>query len=143
VVLLPAAETHDVLDACAVIPAAIEDERPELVLRTSGNSVKLVEEHQLAEPLKNEIPRVIAENLLRLLGTKQVSVYPQSAGDQAEYRVLVGHSTIRIVARRPGLYRRALDGQSCLGGSGLFEEGPLQRGRDSRRAELRGACGSA
>jgi uncharacterized lipoprotein YmbA len=64
-------------------------ERPELVLRTSANSVKLVEEHQWAEPLKNEIPRVIAENLSRLLGTKQVSVYPQSAGDQAEYRVLV------------------------------------------------------
>jgi uncharacterized lipoprotein YmbA len=54
----------------------------------TGSST-LIEEHQWAEPLQSEIPRVIAENLSRLLGTKQVSVYPQSAGDQAQYRVLV------------------------------------------------------
>jgi uncharacterized lipoprotein YmbA len=59
------------------------------VLRTSANKVTLAEEHQWAEPLKSEIPRVIAENLSRLLGAKQVSVYPQSVGDQAQYHVLV------------------------------------------------------
>jgi uncharacterized lipoprotein YmbA len=69
------------------LPEVIE--RPQLVLRTTPNRVTLVEEHQWAEPLKSEIPRVIAENLTRLLGTSQVSVYPQSAGDQAQYRVLV------------------------------------------------------
>ena len=72
-------------------PVTLPDmvERPQLVLRTSANKVSLVEDHQWAEPLKSDIPRVIAENLARLLGTRQVSVYPQSAGDQAEYRVLV------------------------------------------------------
>lgn len=72
-------------------PVTLPDmvERPQLVLRTSANKVTLVEDHQWAEPLKSDIPRVIAENLARLLGTRQVSVYPQSAGDQAEYRVLV------------------------------------------------------
>ena len=72
-------------------PVTLPDmvERPQLVLRTSANKVTLVEDHQWAEPLKSDIPRVIAENLARLLGTREVSVYPQSAGDQAEYRVLV------------------------------------------------------
>jgi uncharacterized lipoprotein YmbA len=69
------------------LPEVIE--RPQLVLRTSANKVTLAEEHQWAEPLKSEIPRVIAENLSRLLGAKQVSVYPQSVGDQAQYHVLV------------------------------------------------------
>ncbi|HJR77040.1 MAG TPA: PqiC family protein [Nitrospiraceae bacterium] len=72
-------------------PVTLPDviERPQLVLRATPNRVTLVEEHQWAEPLQSEIPRVIAENLTRLLGTKQVSVYPQSAGDQAQYRILV------------------------------------------------------
>jgi uncharacterized lipoprotein YmbA len=72
-------------------PVTLPDviERPQLVLRATPNRVTLIEEHQWAEPLQSEIPRVIAENLSRLLGTKQVSVYPQSAGDQAEYRILV------------------------------------------------------
>lgn len=69
------------------LPEVIE--RPQLVLRTSPNRVTLVEEHQWAEPLQSEIPRVLAENLSRLLGTKQVAVHPQSAGDHAEYRVAV------------------------------------------------------
>ena len=72
-------------------PVTLPDviERPQLVLRTTPNQVTLVEEHQWAESLKTEIARVIAENLTRLLGTEQVSVYPQSAGDHAQYRVLV------------------------------------------------------
>lgn len=72
-------------------PVTLPDviERPQLVLRTTPNRVTLIEEHQWAEPLQSEIPRVIAGNLTRLLGTEQVSVYPQSAGDHAEYRVLV------------------------------------------------------
>jgi uncharacterized lipoprotein YmbA len=72
-------------------PVTLPDviERPQLVLRATPNRVTLVEEHQWAEPLQSEIPLVIAENLTRLLGTKQVSVYPQSAGDQAQYRILI------------------------------------------------------
>jgi uncharacterized lipoprotein YmbA len=69
------------------LPEVIE--RPQFVLRTSPNRVTLVEEHRWAEPLQSEIPRILAENLSRLLGTKQVAVYPQSAGDHAESRVAV------------------------------------------------------
>ena len=75
----------------AVGPVTLPDvvERPQLVIRTTANRVTLLEEHQWAEPLPNEIARVIADNVSRLLGTKLISIYPQSAADHAPYRVLV------------------------------------------------------
>jgi uncharacterized protein len=75
----------------AIGPVTLPDvvERPQLVMRTTANRVTLVEEHQWAEPLASEIARVIADNLSRLLGTQLISIYPQSAADQAPYRVLV------------------------------------------------------
>jgi uncharacterized lipoprotein YmbA len=75
----------------AIGPVTLPDvvERPQLVMRTTANRVTLLEEHQWAEPLTSEIARVIADNLSRLLGTQLISIYPQSAADQAPYRVLV------------------------------------------------------
>jgi len=64
-------------------------DRPQFVLRTGANQVLIAEEHRWAEPLKSEIPRVIAENLSKLLGVKQVWSYPQSAAETADVRVLV------------------------------------------------------
>lgn len=64
-------------------------DRPQFVLRTGANQVVIAEEHRWAEPLKSEIPRVIAENLSRVLGVKQVWSYPQSAAETAEIQVLV------------------------------------------------------
>ncbi len=64
-------------------------DRPQFVLRTGANQVVIAEEHRWAEPLKSEIPRVIAGNLSQLLGVKQVWSYPQSAAETAEVRVLV------------------------------------------------------
>ncbi len=64
-------------------------DRPQFVLRTGANQVLIAEEHLWAEPLKGEIPRVISENLSKLLGVKQVWSYPQSAAETAEIRVLV------------------------------------------------------
>jgi len=64
-------------------------DRPQFVLRTGVNKVLIAEEHLWAEPLKSEIPRVIAENLSKLLGVKQVWSYPQSAAETADVRVLV------------------------------------------------------
>jgi len=64
-------------------------DRPQLVLRVAPNRVNILEAHRWAEPLKSEIPRTIAENLGRLLGSSRVSSYHQHAGADAEYRVLV------------------------------------------------------
>jgi len=77
--------------AVAVGPVTLPEvvDRPQLVLRVAANRVNILETHRWAEPLKSEIPRSIAENLRRLLGSSRVSSYLQHAGTDAEYRVLV------------------------------------------------------
>ena len=64
-------------------------DRPQIVVRSGPNQVTLVDEHRWAESLKAEIPRVIAEDLGRLLSTGQVWAYPQHAPGAVDYRVLV------------------------------------------------------
>jgi len=64
-------------------------DRPQFVLRVGPNEVSIVELHRWAGPLKSEIPRIIADNLAAVLNVKRVAAYPQSAGDNADYRVLV------------------------------------------------------
>lgn len=64
-------------------------DRPQLVLRAAANRVEILEAHRWGEPLKSEIPRLIAENLRRLLGSARVSSYLQHAGVDADYRLLL------------------------------------------------------
>jgi uncharacterized protein len=72
-------------------PVTLPDpvDRPQLVLRVSPNEVTFVELHRWAGSLKTEIPRIIADNLAAYLNVKRVAAYPQNAGDNADYRVLV------------------------------------------------------
>ena len=69
---------------------------PEIVDRTqlvvqqkSSNQVDILEFHRWAEPLKSQIPRLMADNVGLLLGTGRVSSYPQSVGSDADIRVPV------------------------------------------------------
>lgn len=64
-------------------------DRPQLVMRVAVNRVDILETHRWAEPLKSEIPRLIAENLGGLLGSSRVSSYLQHVGADADFRVLV------------------------------------------------------
>lgn len=75
----------------AVGPVTLPDlvDRPQLVVRSAENEVALLDQHRWAEPLKREIPRVLAGHLSRLLGTPRISVYPTGAGSSAGVRVRV------------------------------------------------------
>ncbi|MFZ2951049.1 MAG: PqiC family protein [Desulfuromonadaceae bacterium] len=75
----------------AVGPVTLPEvvDRPQLVVRVAANRVEILETHRWAEPLKSEIPRLMAENLRRLLGSSRVSSYHQHAGVEADYRLLV------------------------------------------------------
>lgn len=75
----------------AVGPVTVPDlvDRPQLVTRISANKVNILESHRWAEPLKSEIPRLLAENLARLMRPARVSTYDQSASRTADYRVVV------------------------------------------------------
>lgn len=73
--------------AAVTLPDVVD--RPQLVLFTDSSRVRILESHRWAEPLKNAIPRLLAENLSRLLGTESVSCYPQSTSQTADYRITV------------------------------------------------------
>jgi len=64
-------------------------DRPQFVVRNAANRVDILEMHRWAEPLKSEIPRLIAENLNSLLGSSRASSYLQHSGVDADYRILV------------------------------------------------------
>jgi uncharacterized lipoprotein YmbA len=72
-----------------VAPAAVPEsvDRAQMVLHNSANQVDLTEEHRWAEPLKTAIPRVIAEHLVRLLGTPRVMSSRAGTGLDLDYRV--------------------------------------------------------
>jgi len=77
--------------AVAVGPVTLPEliDRPQLVIRVAANRVEILETHRWAESLQSEIPRLLAENLARLLRPARVSAYQQSASRDAEFRVLV------------------------------------------------------
>lgn len=69
------------------VPAAVD--RPQIVLQTGQNQVFLSEFDRWASPLKGDIARVVADNLIKLLGTRQVSLFSQSAAADATYQVTI------------------------------------------------------
>ena len=69
------------------VPDAVD--RPQLVVRTGANEVRIEELHRWAGPLKSELPRVMAGNISRVTGDPRVSAHPESASLVADYRVLV------------------------------------------------------
>jgi uncharacterized lipoprotein YmbA len=69
------------------IPAVVD--RPQIVVSTGPNQVRLEEFNRWAGPLQNNIARVVAENLTALLGTPRVTLFSQSTSGEVEYRVLI------------------------------------------------------
>ena len=73
----------------AIGPVTVPEmiDRPQIVTRAAANQVTLDEFAQWAEPLKGQIPRIIAANLTQLLDGAYVIAYPQSANVPADYKV--------------------------------------------------------
>jgi uncharacterized lipoprotein YmbA len=69
------------------IPAIVD--LPQIVISTGANSVTLDEFNRWASPLQSNISRVVAENLVTLLGTPRVSQFQQSLNLDADYRVAI------------------------------------------------------
>jgi uncharacterized protein len=62
-------------------------DRPQLVVQVAAHRVAILEQQRWAEPLDQEILRVMTLNLKRHLGTAKVSDHPQSAGADKATRV--------------------------------------------------------
>jgi uncharacterized lipoprotein YmbA len=64
-------------------------DRPQIVTRISENELKLAEFHKWAEPLKDNIPQVLADNLSLLMRTDQVNIYPWKRSTPIDYQVRI------------------------------------------------------
>jgi len=69
------------------VPAAVD--RPEFVVATGPNQVGLDQYNRWASPLKSEIARAVAENLVLMLGADQVTQAAQTASAGVGYRALI------------------------------------------------------
>jgi uncharacterized lipoprotein YmbA len=69
------------------VPAIVD--RPEIVVSTSDNQVRVDEFNRWASPLQDNLARVIAANLSKLLGTPRVSLFPQALSAEPDYRVAI------------------------------------------------------
>jgi uncharacterized lipoprotein YmbA len=85
----PAATSSDLSVAVGpvTVPAAVD--RPQIVVSTGPNQVHLDEFNRWASPLQNDIARVVAENLVAMLGTPRVAISPQTLGAGADYRAVI------------------------------------------------------
>jgi len=64
-------------------------DRPQIVTRVGPNELKLGEYDKWAEPLKDTVTRVLAENLSNLLCTDPIAVFPWRGAARVDYRVEV------------------------------------------------------
>jgi uncharacterized lipoprotein YmbA len=69
------------------IPALVD--LPQIVVSTGPNQVTLNEFERWASPLQNNISRVVAENLVAILGTPRVSLFQQSLNAATDFHVAI------------------------------------------------------
>ena len=110
------------------IPAVVD--RPEFVVSIGQNELRIDEFNRWAAPLQDGIARAIAENLVVMLGTPRVILFPQQLATDPEYRVAV---EVRTFESTPGngikldavwSLRRAKDGKTDTGRTAARESVP-------------------
>jgi uncharacterized protein len=69
------------------VPAAVD--RPQIVVSTGPNQVRVDDFNRWASPLQSNISRVVADNLVSILGTPRVTVFPQTLSSSADYQAAV------------------------------------------------------
>ena len=126
----PAASASNVSVAVGPVSVPADVDRPQIVVTTGSNEVKLDEFNRWASPLQNGIARVVAENLVMMLGTPRVTLYPQTLSADADYRAAI---EVQSFASAPGeaalldavwTVRRMKDGKTETGRTTVRE--PVQ-----------------
>src|SRR2546425_2373602 len=101
------------------IPGAVD--RPQMVVSAGASQVELDEFNRWAAPLQNNISRVVAENLVALLGASRVTLFPQLLSADADFRVAIEVQRFESTPGESALLdavwtvRRAKDGKSDTG----------------------------
>jgi uncharacterized lipoprotein YmbA len=95
----PAAPPSSISVAVGPVSVPADVDRPQFVVSTGPNQVELDEFNRWAAPLQNSISRVVAENLVMMLGTPRVTLYPQTLSADADYRAAI---EVQSFASAPG-----------------------------------------
>jgi uncharacterized protein len=119
------------------VPAAVD--RPQIVVDIGPNQVRLEEFNRWAAPLQNGIARVVADNLVQMLGTPRVTLSAQTLSADADYRAAIDvqnfQSTPEESAALDAVWtvRRSKDGKSETGRTTVREPAP-EKGYDALAA---------
>jgi uncharacterized lipoprotein YmbA len=119
------------------VPAAVD--RPQIVVSTGPNQVRLDDFNRWASPLQSNISRVVADNLVSILGTPRVTVFPQTLSSSADYQAAVEvqsfGSALGEAATLDAVWtvRRVKDGKLQTGRTTVREPSP-ERGYDALAA---------
>jgi uncharacterized lipoprotein YmbA len=62
-------------------------DQPQIATRLSPTTLSLSEFHRWAEPLKDSVSRVLAQNLSNLLTTDYIAIYPWARSTSVDYQV--------------------------------------------------------
>ena len=123
----PPGSTHSKL-AVAVGPVTVPStiDRPQIVVSTGANQVSIDDFNRWASPVEDNLMRVIAENLVAILGTPRVTLYPTLAAN-VDFRVQI---EVRNFESAPGksasldavwTVRRMKDGKTETGRTSVRE----------------------
>lgn len=93
-------ETADMQISVGLEPVTFPEylNRPQIVLRTLGSEIKVAEFNRWAEPLKENFTRVLAQNLVVLLNTDSVWLFPWSSKIKVDYQVGVNVERFDAIA---------------------------------------------
>jgi uncharacterized lipoprotein YmbA len=126
------------------VPAAVD--RPQIVVSTGPNQVRVDDFNRWASPLQSNISRVVADNLVSILGTPRVTVFPQTLSASADYQAAVAvqsfGSALGEAATLDAVWtvRRVKDGKLQTGRTTVREPAP-ERGYDALAAAHSRAVG--
>jgi len=78
-----------------------EVDRPQLVLHRGPGRVDLLEQERWSEPLKAQLPRLLALGLAQRLPSAQVSAYPAAAATPPVWRLMLDVQRFELQAGSP------------------------------------------
>ena len=119
------------------VPAVVD--RPQIVVDIGPNQVRLEEFDRWAAPLQNSIARVVADNLVQMLGTPRVTLFAQTLSADADYRAGVDVQSFQSAPGEAAILdavwtvRRTKDGKAETGRT-TAREAVQEKGYDALAA---------
>lgn len=123
----PAVPASKIAVAVGPVSVPAEVDRPQIVVSTGPNQVRLDEFNRWAAPLQSAITNAVAQNLVTLLGTPNVTLASQTLSADTDYRVAI---EVQAFASAPGdaatldavwTVRRMRDGAATTGRTAVRE----------------------